>query len=249
MKGTAIACEFLIGLQLLAAYICTYKWGMHSKLLRVCCGDTTNDQVMYLRSDNTAIAMGQVKTAAARPSDNLSDPASPSNFLQIYQADTQPRAVTSGSGSKQLPTYVMSKSCRQIRALYTAMQVRIVFTVFVAESQSPRPAVLGSLHACRCVLMTCWGRKASSKVVLSPCTVADQILWGRTMQSCLVARRPDAGICLSRLLLLDIWHAHGPCMAVIPTSALSCLHTVSFVPVCSRVFIPLVALGRQINHC
>ncbi len=67
MKGTAIACDFLIGLQLLAAYICTYKWGMHSKLLRVCCADTTNDQVMYLRSDNTAIAMGEVKTAERGP--------------------------------------------------------------------------------------------------------------------------------------------------------------------------------------
>ena len=144
MKGTAIACDFLIWLQLLAVYICTYKWGMHSKLLRVCCGDTTNDQVMYLRSDNIAIAMGEVETAAARPSDNLSDPASPSNFLQIYQADTQPGAVISGSGSKQLPKFVNSKSCKQIRVLYTAMQVRNVCTVFVAESQSPRPAVLGS---------------------------------------------------------------------------------------------------------
>jgi len=64
--------------------------------------------------------------------------------LQIYQADTQPGAVISGSGSKQLPKFVNSKSCKQIRALYTAMQVRNVCTVFVAESQSPRPAVLGS---------------------------------------------------------------------------------------------------------
>jgi len=63
-----------------------------------------------------------------------------------------------------------------------------------------------------------------------------------------VAQRPDAKICLSRLLLLDIWHARGPCMAVIPTSALFCLHTVSLVPVCSHVFTP-VALGRHINHC
>ncbi len=70
------------------------------------------------------------------------------------------------------------------------------------------------------------------------------------MQSWIVAQRPDAGICLSRLLLLDIWHAaRGPYMAVIPTSSVSCLHTVSIVPVCSHVFIPPVALGRQINHC
>ena len=103
-----------------------------------------NDQVMYLRSDGTAIAMGEVQTAAARPSDDLSNPASPSNFLQIYQADTQSGAVNSGSGSKQLPKYVYSKSCQQIRALYIAMQVRNVCTIFVAESQSSRPAVLGS---------------------------------------------------------------------------------------------------------
>ncbi len=137
---------------------------MHSKLLRVCCADTANDEVMYLRSNKTAIAMGEVETAASRPSDNLLDPASPTNFLQQYQTDAQPGAVTSGSGSQQLPKYVYSKSCQQIRALYTAMQVNVC-TLFVAESQSPRPAVLGSLHACRCVLMTCWGRKASSKIV------------------------------------------------------------------------------------
>ena len=136
MKGTAIACDLLVGLQLLAVYMCSYKWGMHSKLVRVCCADTTNDQVMYMRSDNTAIAMGEIQTAAARPSDTLLDPASPSNFLQIYQADTRPGAVTSGSGSKQLPKNVNSKSCKQIRALYTAMQVRNVCTIFVAESQS-----------------------------------------------------------------------------------------------------------------
>lgn len=58
MQGTAISCDFLIELQLLAVDICTYNWGMYSKLLRVCCADTINDQVMYLRSDNTAIAMG-----------------------------------------------------------------------------------------------------------------------------------------------------------------------------------------------
>ncbi len=139
--------------------------GMHSKLLSVCCAVATNDQVMYLRSDKIAIAMGEIKTSAARPSDNLLNPASPSNFRQKYQADAQPGVVTSGSGSKQLPNSLNSKSCKQIRALYTAMQVRTVWTVFVAESQLPRPAVLGSLHACRCVLMTCWGRKASSKVV------------------------------------------------------------------------------------
>ena len=145
--GTAIACHSLIGLQLLAVNICTYKWRMDSKLLRVCCADTPNDQVMYLRGDNTAIAMGEVKTAAARPSDNVLDPASPSNFLQTYQADTQPGAVTSGSASKQTPKYVNSRSDKQIRALYTAMQVRNVYTVFVVESQSPRPEVLGS-HIC-----------------------------------------------------------------------------------------------------
>ena len=99
---------------------------------------------MYLRSPETAVAMGEIQTAAARPSDDLLDPASPSNFLQSYQADAQPGAVTSGSGSKQLPKYVYSKSCQQIMALYTAMQVRNVCTVFVAESQSSRSAVLGS---------------------------------------------------------------------------------------------------------
>ena len=94
--------------------------GMHSKLLRVCCADTTNDEAVYLRSNKTAIAMGEVETAAARPSDNLLDPASPSNFFQQYQTDAQPGAVTSGSSSKQLLKYVYSKSCQQIRALYTA---------------------------------------------------------------------------------------------------------------------------------
>ncbi len=59
--------------------------GMHSKLLSVCCAVATNDQVMYLRSDKIAIAMGEIKTSAARPSDNLLNPASPSNFRQKYQ--------------------------------------------------------------------------------------------------------------------------------------------------------------------
>ena len=65
MKGTAIACASLIGLHLLAVYICTYKWGMLSKLLRVCCAGTTNHQVMHLRSDNTANAKGRADSPNA----------------------------------------------------------------------------------------------------------------------------------------------------------------------------------------
>ena len=132
-EGHCCCMPFLVGLQLHAVCICTHRGRMHSKLLRACRADTTNAQVMYLRSDDAAIAMGEIKTAAERPSDNLLNPASPSNFLQTYQADTQPGAVISGSGSKQLPKYVNSKSCQQIRARYTAMQVMNICTVFVAE--------------------------------------------------------------------------------------------------------------------
>ncbi len=55
-------------------------------------------------------------------------------------------------------------------------------------------------------------KKGSIKIcLLYPCTDAYQMLWGWTMNTCLAARRPDTGICLSRLLLLDIWHdACGP---------------------------------------
>ena len=137
--------------------------GMHSKLLRVCCADTTSDEVMYLRSNQTAIAMGEIESAAARPSDNLLDPASPSNFKQQYQADAQSGAVTSGSGSKQLPKYVTSKSCRQIRGLYTAMQARTVWQCLLLIG-SAGPTKL-SLPACCCILMICWRRKAPSKFV------------------------------------------------------------------------------------
>ena len=105
MKGTAIACNFMMGLQPLAVYvrtyICTYQWGMHSKLLKVCCANTIHDQVMYLRSDSTAIAMKVVKNAAARLSDSLWDLVSSHNCLQTSQADTQPEAVPSGSAVKQ----------------------------------------------------------------------------------------------------------------------------------------------------
>ncbi len=40
-----------------------------------------------------------------------------------------------------------------------------------------------------------------------PYTDAYLMLWGRTVKTCLVAGRPDAGICLFRLLLFGIWHA------------------------------------------
>ena len=121
--------------------------------------------------------------------------------------------------------------------------------MFVIESQMSNPAVLGS-QTCPYALFRSddmLGKKGFTTSLLSPCTAADQNLWSQTVQSCLIAQRADAGIRLSRLLLLDIWHACGPCMAVIPTSALSCLHTC--FQLWSHVLIPPVALCRQINHC
>ena len=78
-------------------------------------------KVMCLQSDNTPVAMAEVETAAARPSDDLQDPHSKLNLLAKYQQVSRPGIVTTGRGARGLPMHINSSACKQIRALYTAV--------------------------------------------------------------------------------------------------------------------------------
>ena len=98
----------------------------HENVLGFCCAGTIIDTVMCLRGDHTPLAMGEIETASARPSDDLFDPAKSSNLVPTYVHDMQPGVVTPGRGAKRLPKSLNSNACKQVWALYTAMQVRAV---------------------------------------------------------------------------------------------------------------------------
>ena len=74
--------------------------GLHSNILRVCCAETTNDQVMCLRSfseEEIAVAMGEMMTAAANPLTICQTQQAPRFFCklirQLHSKGSQIQAV------------------------------------------------------------------------------------------------------------------------------------------------------------
>lgn len=102
-------------------------------------------------------------------------------------------------------------------------------------------------------LIIYWAGKASWKVVLYMFTKADQLIWGSAYCAHALLHEAHMLGCVCQgcsCLTFGMLHMAtiATMTAVMLTSSLSCLQTTSFVPVCSHVAIPAVALGQQSSH-